>query len=114
MAKMSSSIPSSSLTGRPELPRCTFCNKNQRQIRFLIVNGPDAKAFICNECIEFCVDIMQRKQIPTLIDLRRQVDSEREFRPLFAKSAAHKRSNYCFYLGPFTEPFNTIYAEHVR
>src|SRR5262245_12193517 len=35
--------------------RCSFCNKSQAQIRSLIA-GPTA--FICDECVDICVDIL--------------------------------------------------------
>lgn len=38
-----------------EVLRCSFCNKSQDQIRKLIA-GPSV--FICDECVEVCVDIM--------------------------------------------------------
>lgn len=39
---------------RPTL-RCSFCNKSDRDVRKLIA-GP--KVFICDECVEVCVDII--------------------------------------------------------
>lgn len=36
--------------------RCSFCNKAQTEVRKLVA-GP--AAFICNECVEACVDIMR-------------------------------------------------------
>jgi ClpX C4-type zinc finger protein len=39
----------------PELLRCSFCNKAQDDVRKLIA-GPTV--FICNECVEVCVDIL--------------------------------------------------------
>lgn len=35
--------------------QCSFCGKSQHQVKKLIA-GPDM--FICNECVELCVDIM--------------------------------------------------------
>ncbi len=37
--------------------RCSFCNKTQDQVRKLIA-GPDG-AFICDECVEICMDIIE-------------------------------------------------------
>ena len=34
---------------------CSFCNKNQREVRKLVA-GPDV--YICDECIELCMDII--------------------------------------------------------
>lgn len=35
--------------------KCSFCNKKQNDVRKLIA-GPSA--FICNECVDVCVDII--------------------------------------------------------
>ena len=42
-------------TGEPEILRCSFCNKNQNDVRKLIA-GPTV--FICDECVEVCNDII--------------------------------------------------------
>lgn len=39
--------------------RCSFCNKNQEQVRKLIA-GPD-NVFICEECIEVCSEIIDEE-----------------------------------------------------
>ena len=38
---------------------CSFCNQSQRDVRQLIA-GPDV--YICNECVEICVDILAQKR----------------------------------------------------
>ncbi len=43
-----------------ELLRCSFCGKTQDQVHRLIA-GPDA--FICNECIELCKDIIDEEHL---------------------------------------------------
>ncbi len=42
-------------TGEPEILRCSFCNKDQNDVRKLIA-GP--AVFICDECVEVCNDII--------------------------------------------------------
>ena len=42
-----------------EYVRCSFCNKSQAQVRKLIA-GPDG-AFICDECIEVCTEILEEE-----------------------------------------------------
>ena len=42
-------------TGEPEILRCSFCNKDQNDVRKLIA-GPTV--FICDECVEVCNDII--------------------------------------------------------
>ena len=39
--------------------RCSFCNKSQMQVRKLIA-GPEG-AFICDECIEVCTEILEEE-----------------------------------------------------
>ena len=39
--------------------RCSFCNKTQSQVRKLIA-GPNG-AYICDECIDLCNDIMDEE-----------------------------------------------------
>jgi ATP-dependent Clp protease ATP-binding subunit ClpX len=60
---------------------CSFCGKSQREVRKLIA-GPTA--FICDECIELCKDIIgeenksslvkSRDGIPTPKDIRKVLD----------------------------------------
>ena len=42
-------------TSEPEILRCSFCNKDQNDVRKLIA-GPTV--FICDECVEVCNDII--------------------------------------------------------
>lgn len=42
-----------------DIPRCTFCGKTERQVRKLVA-GPNA--FICDECIALCVDIISEER----------------------------------------------------
>jgi len=43
----------------PKTLRCSFCNKNQEQVRKLIA-GP-GNVFICDECIEICSEIIEEE-----------------------------------------------------
>ncbi len=52
--------------------RCSFCNKPQNMVRKLIA-GPDG-AFICDECIEICMDILEE-------ELEAEPDQEEEKGP---------------------------------
>ena len=42
-----------------DIPRCTFCDKTERQVRKLVA-GPNAS--ICDECIALCVDIISEER----------------------------------------------------
>ena len=47
----------------PNLPRCSFCGKTQDQVAKLIA-GPGA--YICNECIELCNEIIDDDGLDTM------------------------------------------------
>lgn len=44
----------------PAEPHCSFCNKSRRHVRKLIA-GP--KAFICDECVDICLDVLSEERI---------------------------------------------------
>ncbi len=49
----------SRLSDNAEILRCTFCGKSQKQVRKLIGGSG---IYICNECIDACVDILQEER----------------------------------------------------
>ena len=61
----------------PEVLRCSFCNKDQSDVRKLIA-GPTV--FICDECVEVCNEIIaddnrfenrsQRSTPPTPVEIK--------------------------------------------
>jgi ATP-dependent Clp protease ATP-binding subunit ClpX len=67
--------------GDTEVLRCSFCNKDQNDVRKLIA-GPTV--FICDECVEVCNDIIaddnrfenrgQRSQLPIPQDIKKFLD----------------------------------------
>jgi ATP-dependent Clp protease ATP-binding subunit ClpX len=68
-------------TGESEVLRCSFCNKDQNDVRKLIA-GPTV--FICDECVDVCNDIIAddrrtegrtaRAGLPTPHDIKKFVD----------------------------------------
>ena len=40
--------------------RCSFCQKTEDQVRKLIA-GPDGAAYICDECVGICSEIMEEE-----------------------------------------------------
>ena len=46
-------------TEAPPAPRCSFCRKCQDEVELLIGGGGH---FICNECVDLCVDIIRRRK----------------------------------------------------
>jgi ATP-dependent Clp protease ATP-binding subunit ClpX len=67
--------------GDTEILRCSFCNKDQNDVRKLIA-GPTV--FICDECVEVCNDIIaddnrfesrgQRSQLPVPQEIKKFLD----------------------------------------
>ncbi len=66
-----------------EVLRCSFCNKNQHDVRKLIA-GPNV--FICDECVELCVDLIA--QDVNLEGSGGAVETGRERQPTAADSSA--------------------------
>src|SRR5207302_2937005 len=53
---------------------CSFCGKSQHEVRKLIA-GPTV--FICDECVELCMDIIREEHKTTLVKSRDGVPSPR-------------------------------------
>ena len=45
--------------------RCSFCNKTEKQVRKLIA-APQGDVYICDECIDVCLDIMEEDEPESL------------------------------------------------
>jgi ATP-dependent Clp protease ATP-binding subunit ClpX len=67
-------------TGETEVLRCSFCNKDQNDVRKLIA-GPTV--FICDECVEVCNDIIAddnkfdrgtRSALPMPVEIKKFLD----------------------------------------
>ena len=56
---------------------CSFCGKSQHEVRKLIA-GPTV--FICDECVELCMDIIREENKSTLVKTRDGVPSPQEIR----------------------------------
>ncbi len=63
-----------SMHGKTELTYCSFCGKDEHQVRHL-VSGPTV--FICNECVGLCVSILERKGIYALSSPPSKKEGER-------------------------------------
>src|SRR5947209_18139711 len=54
--------------GKTKKPlHCTFCGKSQHEVRKLIA-GPTV--FICDECVELCMDIIREENKSSLVKSR--------------------------------------------
>ena len=56
---------------------CSFCGKSQHEVRKLIA-GPTV--FICDECVELCMDIIREENKTNLVKSRDGVPTPREIR----------------------------------
>jgi ClpX C4-type zinc finger/Glyoxalase superfamily protein len=82
--------PSVSAQSAPQTLYCSFCGKSQHEVRKLIA-GPTA--FICDECVDICTDVVEpdddrelfrlmkgtesgRLAYPALLDLARRMPTE--------------------------------------
>jgi hypothetical protein len=83
---------------------CNFCGKTELDVELLVMGPPSGhlSANICNECIEACIKILLNDGHVKL-----------GFKPQFKRLKFRVKKNHCFYLGPFSEPFNTIYKDHI-
>jgi ClpX C4-type zinc finger len=91
---------------------CSFCGKTQDQAQQFL-EGPDA--YICDDCVDICVKILEdagiRQKGPAS---KPEVNLEElGIKPRFNKLRFILRDNHCFYLCPYSEPFNSIYKDHV-
>ena len=54
---------------------CSFCGKSQHEVRKLIA-GPTV--FICDECVELCMDIIREESKSSLVKSRDGIPTPRE------------------------------------
>src|SRR5947209_20235308 len=65
-------------SGESKTPlHCTFCGKSQHEVRKLIA-GPTV--FICDECVELCMDIISEENKSSLVKSRDGVPTPKEIR----------------------------------
>jgi ATP-dependent Clp protease ATP-binding subunit ClpX len=56
---------------------CTFCGKNQHEVRKLIA-GPTV--FICDECVELCMDIIGEEKNSSLVKSQEDIPTPKQIR----------------------------------
>ena len=44
-----------------ERVRCSFCGRTQEQVRKLIAGPSGSGAFICDECVDICTEIIEEE-----------------------------------------------------
>jgi hypothetical protein len=96
---------------------CSFCGKSQDAVD-LIIAGPEDHD-ICSECVDVCVDHIYEfgAELPSVNSkLGRQSKdfvAELGIKPRFSKVNIAQVEDQCFYLCPFSEPFNSVFRDHV-
>jgi nucleoside 2-deoxyribosyltransferase len=95
------------------VPACSFCGRPHTEVQKLIA-GPDI--YICERCTEVCVVIMLKEGVPIKVPGQvTQVDLQQlGVRPRFKKLRFEIRQNHVFLAAPFSEPFSTIYVDHIK
>lgn len=90
---------------------CNFCKKPNTEVKWVIA-GPDSN--ICDECIDVCINILEQEgiKIRSPRALPEADLSQLGIKPRFKTLRFQIRQDHCFYLCPFSEPFNTIYKDH--
>ena len=63
---------------------CSFCGKSQHEVRKLIA-GPTV--FICDECVELCMDIIREENKSSLVKSKEGVPTPQETEQLMASVA---------------------------
>ena len=68
---------------------CSFCGKSQHEVRKLIA-GPTV--FICDECVELCMDIIREENKSSLVKSRDGIPTPKEICKVLV-SRAESRNN---------------------
>jgi hypothetical protein len=95
---------------------CDFCSKSDAQVKTMIYSlGKEMEGGydICDECLVVCLEILREREDTELdarIDAALKVTS-----PVFEQQPdVELVDRHCFYVGPFREPFDTIYGSRVK
>ena len=76
---------------------CSFCGKSQHEVRKLIA-GPTV--FICDECVELCMDIIREESKSSLVKSRDGVPTPTEINKVLAGMTALGRVGLPDDIGP--------------
>lgn len=98
-----------SLTGKEPIGTCSFCGRPNTEVAALI---PGLSGFICENCFDICVDILEDVELRVKSSDAEEVDiSELGIKPRFKTPNFQLRQDHCFPLSPFGGPFDTIYKD---
>src|ERR1700686_1075210 len=71
---------------------CSFCGKSQHEVRKLIA-GPTV--FICDECVELCMDIIREENKSSLVKSRDGIPTPKEIRKVLDDYVIGRPSAFC-------------------
>ena len=78
--------------GDGESLRCSFCNKDQRDVKKLIA-GPTV--YICDECVDICLDIIAEEREPDEPKAKVKLPKPVEIREFLDEPSSLWRSPAC-------------------
>ena len=86
---------------------CSFCGKSQHEVRKLIA-GPTV--FICDECVELCMDIIKEENKSSLVKHQDGVPSPKEICNVLDEYVIGQR--FAKEILSLKERLNKIYSKH--
>jgi len=98
--------------GKEPIGHCSFCGRPNTEVAALIAG---VHGFICENCVDICVDILEEMQVRVRPSDAEDVDiNELGIKPRFKTLNFRLREDHCFHLSPFGEPFDTVYRDHLQ
>jgi nucleoside 2-deoxyribosyltransferase len=92
---------------------CSFCGLPASEVTWLI-SGPGI--YICERCVQICVNSLAEKGFKVVVKgTQASIDiATLGVKPRFKKLQFSLRENHIFLAAPLSEPFSTIYADHIK
>ena len=84
-------------TNNKNILYCSFCGKSQHEVRKLIA-GPTV--FICDECVELCMDIIKEESKDTFVKHQDGLPSPKEIRKVLDPSGSTELFQYDYFEHP--------------